>query len=314
MSASANLYAVSPPAFPRQVHPWRRQSAYLGGRRAQKLMHGSWRRGTATPGCAEAARSAWSMTARKGSGGAGAGPRGRGTTCVSGAGELQQSEAKPARQACGHGRSSMDVTWMCLWGWLAPDCSPQLKNARPPPGRACTMQALARCSGGQTEQLCTTSAEHAYATSAGSCLQDFQCGCQVCSCQAVQLGLESPGHDQQMVLHHVELVEQQRVRVRQVADPQVLAVGQEGVGRLGALCAADHRLSTWTPGPASQRKGCAALSTYPAWGFGLLCSEAASLITKVMPPSCLAWICVSILLAAPDSCAAVYDCFTRDHS
>ena len=69
-------------------------------------------------------------------------------------------------------------------------------------------------------------------------LHGLPCRAQIGCVQWLGLLLESARHADEVVRHHVELVEQQRVRGRQVADPQVLLVGQEGIRSLLSLLAA----------------------------------------------------------------------------
>ncbi len=62
-------------------------------------------------------------------------------------------------------------------------------------------------------------------------LHDAPGGAQVAGGQRRGLRLERARDDQQVVPHHIELVEQQRVAGRQVRHPERLVIGQEGVAR-----------------------------------------------------------------------------------
>mmetsp|Transcript_23352 Transcript_23352/g.51075 ORF Transcript_23352/g.51075 Transcript_23352/m.51075 type:complete len:244 (-) Transcript_23352:80-811(-) len=64
------------------------------------------------------------------------------------------------------------------------------------------------------------------------CAQHLPHGGEVGGVDGVGLLLEVAGDDQQMVLHHIEFVQQQHVVRRQVAHIQVLLVRQEGVAPL----------------------------------------------------------------------------------
>lgn len=70
-------------------------------------------------------------------------------------------------------------------------------------------------------------------------LHGCPCGLKICCCERLRLLLKLPGHADEVVRHHIELIQQQCVRWRQVSHPQRLLIGQEGVSLFVLLPTAD---------------------------------------------------------------------------